>query len=92
MKFIDFKTLKKNLLSNSNVKMEYERLEPEYRVITQIIEKRIRNGMTQGQLANLVGTKQSAISRLESGNYNPTLDFLQKIALALGLRMQINLV
>ena len=92
MKFIDFKALKKDLLSDTEVKTEYDRLAPEYTLIAQIIERRIKNGLTQAQLADLAGTKQSAISRLESGGYNPTLDFLQKIAIALGLRMQINLV
>lgn len=46
-------------------------------------------GMTQEELAELVGTKKSNISRLESGRYNPSLDFLIKVANGLGKSIQI---
>jgi len=48
----------------------------------------LKNKEVQDELkmneAELIGTRQSNISRLESGNCNPTLDFLQKIASAMG--------
>ena len=47
--------------------------------------------MTQKQLAEKVGTKQSSIARLESGNYNPSLQFLQKVANALGKQLTFGL-
>lgn len=49
-----------------------------------ISEARIRMGMTQAQLAKLVGTKQSSIARMEGGSYLPSLGFLKKVALAIG--------
>lgn len=48
--------------------------------------------MTQNDLAKLTGTKQSNISRFESGNYNPSLEFLEKVASALGKKIKIDLI
>ena len=47
--------------------------------------------ITQEVLAERVGTKKSNISRLESGKYNPSLDFLVKVADSLGKQIQIKL-
>lgn len=85
-----FSELKKELLADPEVKRHYDALEPEYAVIRAIIQKRIEKKMTQGELAKKIGTRQSAISRLESGNANPSLQFLQKIASALGTRLHIS--
>ena len=49
-------------------------------VAQQLREVRKSQGMTQELLADRVGTKKSNISRLESGRYNPSLDFLVKVA------------
>jgi transcriptional regulator with XRE-family HTH domain len=48
--------------------------------------------LTQKDLAKLIGTKQSNISRFESGSYNPSLEFLNKIAQAMGKELQIRIV
>ena len=40
--------------------------------------------------ADKIKTKQSAISRLESGEYNPSIELLAKVANALGKELQIN--
>ena len=57
----------------------------------QIIDERKLQNITQAELAKRVGTQKSNISRLESGNYNPSLDFLTKVARSLGkeISMQI---
>ena len=55
----------------------------------QIFEKRLQKGLTQKELAQKIGTKQSAISRLESGKANPSLLFLQKIAKALHSNLEV---
>lgn len=85
-----FSELEKELLSDPEVKKHYDALESEYALIRAIIQKRIEKSMTQSELAKKIGTKQSAISRLESGNANPSLQFLQKIASALGTRLHIS--
>ena len=61
------------------------------RVIEQFKKARERKNLSQGELAKLVGTKQSAISRFESGRYNPSVEFLVKVADSLGKRIIIRL-
>lgn len=68
---------------------EYKALEPEYEIIRQVLTARTEQNLTQKELAERVGIKQSNISRLESGNYNPSLEFLQKIAAGLGKELHI---
>lgn len=58
-------------------------------VADQLRSVRKAQGMTQESLAERVGTKKSNISRLESGRYNPSLDFLVKVADSLGKQIQI---
>lgn len=87
----DWKTFKKELLCNKKVASEYKKLEPRYALVSQLIEKRINKGITQAQLAKKIGTKQSAIARLESGNINPSLSFLDKVSQALGARLVVQI-
>lgn len=68
-------------------KMEAE--SPRDSVVRQLKTIRKEQGMTQEHLAELVGTKKSNISRLESGRYNPSLDFLVKVADGLGRQIQM---
>lgn len=68
---------------------EYKALEPDYEIIRQIIRARTEQNLTQQQLADKIGIKQSNISRLEGGGYNPSLDFLKKVAGGLGKELHI---
>ena len=72
------------------VKEEYEALTPHYAAIRAEIESRKALGLTQKDLAERMGTAQANISRFESGNYNPTLAFLQKMAESLGKNLKIS--
>ncbi len=85
----NWKTFEKELLKDPEFKKEYERLQPEFAVISAMIEARIKRGLTQKELANRIGTKQSVISRLESGKANPSILFLKKLAQALNSTLQI---
>lgn len=58
---------------------------------TQLKNARKSLNMTQEVLAERVGTKKSNISRFESGRYNPSLDFLVKVADSLGKQVQIKI-
>jgi len=66
-------------------------LEPEFEMVRQIIRARIDQNLSQAELARRVGTRQSNISRLESGDYNPSLQFLKKIAGGLDKQLYISL-
>ncbi|HAG10833.1 MAG TPA: transcriptional regulator [Desulfotomaculum sp.] len=76
-------------MKDEELKAEYEKLKPRYDVISQIIEARTSQNITQEELALRVGTQKSNISRLESGMYNPSLDFLSKVARCLGKEVQV---
>ena len=65
-------------------------LAPRYEVVAQLKAARKEKDLTQEELAKKVGTKKSNISRFESGRYNPSLDFLIKVAGSLGKELQIN--
>jgi predicted transcriptional regulator len=83
---------KKVILQNDKVLQELKSNEAEYKIIEEIIMARKEKNLTQKDLAALVGTKQSNISRLESGNYNPSLEFLNKIAMAMGKELEVRIV
>ncbi|MDD3861293.1 MAG: helix-turn-helix transcriptional regulator [Candidatus Gracilibacteria bacterium] len=86
----NYSTFKNRLLQNKKIRKEYENLAPEFAIAESIIKKRIENGLSQSALAKKIGTKQSAISRLESGNYNPSIKLLEKVAKALSLKLEIS--
>jgi len=65
-----------------------ETLEPGY----QVARLRILRGLTQTQLAEMIGTRQPSIARLENGSSNPSLSFLNKIAVALNAKIEVKLV
>ena len=86
-----FKVLKKELLKNKAFKKAYDDLGPEFALIEALIRKRLEQKLTQAQLAKKIGTKQSAISRLEQGSYNPSLNFLKKVSAGLNAELQISI-
>ena len=89
---MEWSKVKKSILDSKDVQKEYDLMEAEYKIIEEIIMARREKNLTQKGLAQLIGTKQSNISRLESGNYNPTMEFLQKIATAMGKRLEVRMV
>ena len=58
-------------------KEEYQKFPMD--IIAQVVKHRIDRGLSQTDLANLSGLKQSAISRFENLGKNPTLEFLFKL-------------
>lgn len=88
---MDWRELKAELMKSQEFKREYDALEPEYRFLKALVEQRISKGITQEMLARKIGTKQSAIARLESGQANPTIGFLKKVADALDVELEIGL-
>ena len=88
---IPFEDVLKEALKNPEWKKGYDALELEFSIIEQVIRKRLEKGLTQKQLAEKIGTKQSAIARLEGGTTNPSVAFLEKVSKALGGKLQISL-
>lgn len=82
------KTMKKK----NEVIITSEQLSPRYEVVAQLRQARRDQNMTQEMLAERAGTKKSNISRFESGKYNPSLDFLIRVAEGLGKSIQIKVV
>lgn len=85
-----WKEHRRQLMKDPGVRQAYLELQPEFAIIRRIIEARIKEGITQKELAKKMKTKQSAISRLESGRANPSLNFLQRLAKALDSRLEIH--
>ena len=88
---ISFEEMKSDMLKDEEFKIEYEKLKPRYEAIEQIIRARKEQNITQAELAKRVGIQKGNISWLESGNYNPSLDFLAKIAESLGKKISVTI-
>ena len=80
---------KKSFEENPNLKKEYDKLELEYKIISQIIDLRRKKKISQRKLASLIKTKQPNIVRFESGEYNPSLKYLMKMADALDSELDV---
>jgi len=85
-KYEDFEA---ELLGKPEIRREYEALKPKYEMIQSLIERRNQLRISQTQLARIIGTRQPAISRLERGDYNTTLNTLFKVANALDLDISL---
>jgi transcriptional regulator with XRE-family HTH domain len=81
-------------LKRADVKEEYDRLDEEFALLDEFLKARAAAGITQAQIAERIGTTQSAVARLESGRgkHSPSLTTLQKYAHALGCRLELRLV
>ncbi len=88
--------LKKKILSNPEVKSEYNSLEEEFSLFDELLKARMEAGLTQSEVAERMGTKTPAIARLESGGGNkqhsPSISTLRKYAKAVGCHLEIRLV
>jgi len=87
------KTIEKILKEDPSFKEKLDRAGQAWDIAFQIIALREKAGLTQKQLADLVGTKQSNIARLESADYTGyTLKTLEKVTRALRSRLEIRIV
>lgn len=83
--------LKEELIQSEEQRRELEKNELHYNLLREMIRCRHERNLTQKELAEIIGTKQSAISRFEAGKLNPTLEFLQKVADALNVKLELRL-
>ena len=89
---MEFKKYLDKQLENEEFKKEWEEFQPELQLMKQVIGERIKQNISQKELADRMGTKQAKISKLENGNANPSLDFLKRLANSLGKKLEIKFV
>ena len=78
--------------AEQKILIEVEQKSIRQSVIEQYIRWRKIQGMTQAELAKRAGIPRTNITRFESGNYNPSLEMLVRIAAALGMTLQVQLM
>ncbi len=88
---IPFETLKSRLLANAEVRIEYDALAAEFEISAELLRARLRAGLSQAELAARMGTSQSAIARLESGQTLPSVKTLLRYADATGSKFHVRL-
>ncbi len=88
------KQLRTKALARAEVKAEYEKLADEFSLLDEFLKARAAQGLTQAQVAEKIGTTQSAVARMESGSgkHSPSLATLSKYADALGCKLEVRLV
>jgi ribosome-binding protein aMBF1 (putative translation factor) len=88
---IPFAEIKARLLADPEVKAEYDALAPEFEISAELVRARSRAGLSQAELAARMGTSQSAIARLESGQTLPSMKTLLRYAKATGSKFHVRL-
>ncbi|MBU4446176.1 helix-turn-helix transcriptional regulator [bacterium] len=88
--------LKEKALKRKGVNTEYKSLELEFTLLRTMLFARRKAGLSQAQIAERMGTKPPAITRLESsltsGKHSPSLATIKKYAEAIGCHLEIRLV
>ena len=88
---------KARALAKPGVRDEYDNLAEEFELLDEILKARAEAGLTQAELAERIGTTQSAIARMETAlangrKHSPTIATLRRYAAALGYRVQVRFV
>ena len=87
-----FNIEKERVLKNHpEIKDVYDSLEIKYKFIEVLIEYRMKNHLTQKEIAEKVGLSQQKISQIESGKVNPRIDLVSKIISKLGMEVTLNI-
>ena len=81
--------LHKEWMKDPEYRAEYEATEPTFDLMRALMHARVHSGLTQSQIAQKMGTSQSAIARLEGWSSNPSVKTLHKYADATGTRLRI---
>ena len=88
-KLITFDEVFKKLIVDPKFRKECEKSEPHFQLMTAIIKARIEKKISQQQLAKRAKTTQAVISRVQNATVSPTLDLIQRIAEAMGKKLEI---
>ena len=90
-KWTTHKELKTRLMKDMEFVKEYNKLETEFQIARQMINARIKQNITQEELAKKVKTGQAVISRLEGANAKPSISLLERVARALNIKFNITI-
>ena len=85
-----WREIRAGFLADPQVQQAYSDLEPRFAVVRQLIEMREKHGWSQRDLAERAGMKQPQLARLETGQVEPRLDTLQRLAEAMGCRVRVS--
>ena len=85
------KDLKAQMLENPAIRAEYDAQAEDFAAARELIAARARAGLTQSEVAQRMGTTQSAVARLEGGKAAPSIRSLQRYAQAIGCRLALKL-
>jgi predicted transcriptional regulator len=88
---IPYKVFKARMLADPEVRREYDALKSEFAIASELIRARMRAGLSQAELAERMGTSQSAIARLESGQTLPSTKTLLRFAEATRSKVELRL-
>jgi len=77
-------------------RVAYDELEPEFTLLRELLLARQRSGLTQAEVAEKMGTKPPAVTRLETAlsdnRHSPSIATLKKYAKAVGCTLEVHLV
>jgi ribosome-binding protein aMBF1 (putative translation factor) len=90
-KHTTFEEWEADLMKNPDYQRTSDELEPQFQIARQMIGARIKQNMTQNELARKAKTGQAVISRLEGMNAKPSISLLSRIATALGTEIKITI-
>ncbi len=91
-KAVDFQKYLEGQLKNPEVKKKYNEYGKQLEIAYKILQIRKKKKLSQADLAKKIGTKQSNIARMESGQQNFTTDTLQKIANVFGYNLKVDFI
>ena len=86
----DLQKYKQKQLPDPAFRAEYERTRPEFEIMRALIDARISQNMTQKELSEKSGVRQSNISRIENGTCSPTIATLEALANGMGKKLVVS--
>lgn len=81
-----WREVRATVLAGPDVLQAYQELAPRFAVVRQLIAQREQHGWSQRELADRAGMKQPQLARLETGQVEPKLDTLERLARAVGVQ------
>jgi transcriptional regulator with XRE-family HTH domain len=81
--------LQERRMDSPAARAAYDQARSAYEIGRMVRELRVARGLSQRELAERISTTQSVVGRLETGGSRPTIVTLERVAAALGLRLEV---